>query len=91
MVARRSVPWIQLIAASRHVTLTRLAWVCSAIKQLQSEEDPVLREALRVQMMEFGRTPRQLFRKPHPKRRVRLAGCSFHKTALPAHPCRGLL
>ena len=30
----------------------------------------MLREALRVQMMEFGRTPRQLFTKPHPRRRV---------------------
>ena len=32
-----------------------------------------MREALRVQMMEFGRTPRQLFRQPHPKRQVRTA------------------
>ncbi len=33
-----------------------------------------MREALRVQMMEFGRTPRQLFRKPHPRRKVRQIG-----------------
>ena len=44
-----------------------------ALKQLQQEEDPVMREALRVQMMEFGRTPRQLFTRPHPKRKVRPA------------------
>ena len=37
----------------------------------------MLREALRVQMMEFGRTPRQLFTKPHPRRKVLLLifGC----------------
>ena len=29
----------------------------------------MLKEALRVQMMEFGRTPRQLFVKKHPKKR----------------------
>ena len=29
-----------------------------------------MREALRVQMVEFGRTPQQLFSKKHPKRRV---------------------
>ena len=33
-----------------------------------------MREALRVQMMEFGRTPKQLFRKPHPRRRVAVTG-----------------
>lgn len=28
----------------------------------------MLREALRVQVLEFGRTPRQLFRRKHPQR-----------------------
>lgn len=27
-----------------------------------------MREALQVQMMEFGRTPQQLFRRKHPKK-----------------------
>lgn len=33
-----------------------------------------MREALRVQMMEFGRTPKQLYAKPHPRRRVAATG-----------------
>ena len=33
---------------------------CSAAKYLEGEQDPVMREALRLQMMEFGRTPRQV-------------------------------
>lgn len=41
-----------------------------ALAQLEEERDAVMREALRVQMMEFGRTPKQLFAKPHPRRRV---------------------
>lgn len=32
----------------------------SATKYLEQERDPVMREALRLQMMEFGRTPRQV-------------------------------
>ncbi|EIE27335.1 hypothetical protein COCSUDRAFT_5003, partial [Coccomyxa subellipsoidea C-169] len=39
-----------------------------ALAQLEEEMDAVMREALRVQMMEFGRTPKQLFAKPHPRR-----------------------
>jgi hypothetical protein len=37
-------------------------------KQLEAAGDPVLREAVKVQMNEFGRTPSQLFRHPHPAR-----------------------
>ena len=42
-----------------------------------------MREALRVQMMEFGRTPKQLLRKPHPRRRVAVTG------GTPAAACCG--
>ncbi|KAI3438042.1 hypothetical protein D9Q98_000485 [Chlorella vulgaris] len=41
-----------------------------ALRFLHQEGDPLMREALRLQMMEFGRTPRQLFTRKHPKRRV---------------------
>ncbi|KAL4452133.1 hypothetical protein ABPG75_007795 [Micractinium tetrahymenae] len=41
-----------------------------ALQWLASERDPAMRDALRLQMMEFGRTPRQLFTRKHPKRRV---------------------
>ena len=34
----------------------------------------MMREALRVQMMEFGRTPHMLFTKKHPRRRVVATG-----------------
>ena len=46
----------------------------SALRQLEEEQDQVMREALRVQMMEFGRTPQQLFWRKHPKRRVAQTG-----------------
>ncbi len=45
-----------------------------ALAQLEQEKDAGMREALRLQMMEFGRTPKQLFTKPHPKRRVAVTG-----------------
>jgi len=35
---------------------------------LQRIEDPVERNALEVQISEFGQTPRQLFFKPHPQK-----------------------
>jgi hypothetical protein len=41
------------------------------------ETEPNLREALRVQMTEFGRTPRQLFQRRHPRRRTDHNGCGF--------------
>ena len=63
-----------------------------ALEQLEKEEAPRIREALRVQMMEFGRTPRQLFSKPHPKRKVHFDGrrgaCSCLAPAAPRHPQR---
>lgn len=45
----------------------------------------MMQDALRVQMMEFGRTPQQLFLKKHPKRRVLVTGgrpsiCCFPPT-----------
>jgi len=40
-----------------------------ALEQLNKAKDPMLKEALRVQMMEFGRTPKQLFLKKHPKKK----------------------
>ena len=46
----------------------------SALKLLEGETDAAMREALRVQMMEFGRTPRRLFRYPHPPRRAAVTG-----------------
>lgn len=45
-----------------------------ALEQLSKAKDPMLKEALRVQMMEFGRTPRQLFLKKHPKKRAERGG-----------------
>lgn len=33
--------------------------------------DPEMRAAIELQIKEFGQTPKQLFRKPHPKRRIR--------------------
>ncbi len=45
-----------------------------ALAQLEQEKGEVMREALRLQMMEFGRTPKQLFTKPHSKRRVAVTG-----------------
>ena len=66
--------------------------MCSALKQLQEEDDPVLREALRVQMMEFGRTPRQLFTKPHPRRKVSVRGLSIADLLVcNQHPAWGTL
>lgn len=44
---------------------------CRALDMLAQEEDPVMREALRTQMMEFGRTPKELFEGPHPRRHLR--------------------
>lgn len=41
-----------------------------ATRYLNQEQDDVMREALRLQMMEFGRTPRQLFTRRHPKRKI---------------------
>ena len=52
----------------------RVCTCCSALQHLEQETNPTMREALRVQMMEFGRTPKQLFRKPHPRRRVAVTG-----------------
>ncbi|XRB05769.1 factor associated with neutral sphingomyelinase activation [Pycnococcus provasolii] len=39
-------------------------------KELEKVKDPELRRAIKLQMCEFGRTPRQLFTKAHPRRRV---------------------
>ncbi len=50
------------------------AW-CRALEELEKETQDVMREALRVQMMEFGRTPKQLFTKPHPRRRPTCCSC----------------
>ena len=63
-----------------------------ALQVLAQEQDPVMREALRVQMVEFGRTPQQLFAKKHPKRRATGTGaqsafCCF-KPAPPKHSAR---
>lgn len=35
---------------------------------LESIHDPVERNAIEVQISEFGQTPRQLFKKPHPEK-----------------------
>ncbi|KAK9868121.1 hypothetical protein WJX84_006728 [Apatococcus fuscideae] len=63
-----------------------------ALEQLEKEESARIREALRVQMMEFGRTPRQLFSRPHPKRKVHFDGrrgaCACFLPAAPRHPQR---
>ncbi|KAK9819324.1 hypothetical protein WJX74_006280 [Apatococcus lobatus] len=63
-----------------------------ALEQLDKEESLRIKEALRVQMMEFGRTPRQLFSKPHPKRKVHFDGrrgtCSCLAPSAPRHPKR---
>ncbi|GAB4819113.1 hypothetical protein N2152v2_006159 [Parachlorella kessleri] len=68
-----------------------------AAKYLEQEQDPVMREALRLQMMEFGRTPRQLFTKRHPKRRVSSMGglfaclaCTPQQMVRPAQPTNTL-
>ncbi len=72
----------------------------SALQHLERETEPTMREALRVQMMEFGRTPKQLFRKPHPRRRVAAArgtpaaSCPCFggsSTAQPARPAANVL
>lgn len=57
--------------------------MCRALQHLEQETEPTMQEALRVQMMEFGRTPKQLFRKPHPRRRVAVTG------GTPAAACCG--
>ena len=57
--------------------------MCRALQHLEQETDPTMREALRVQMMVFGRTPKQLFWKPHPRRRVAVTG------GTPAAACCG--
>jgi hypothetical protein len=49
-----------------------------------------MREALRVQMMEFGRTPQQLFSKPHPRRRPTCCGCFGPSPAQAARPANVL-
>ena len=41
-----------------------------AVKILERERDPALRSAYEAQMREFGRTPKQLFAKKHPKRKA---------------------
>jgi hypothetical protein len=38
---------------------------------LESIIDPVEKKALRVQINEFGQTPKQLFKIPHPSRDAR--------------------
>jgi len=58
----------------RRRPLTRPRPARSALSLLEDESDPAVREALRVQMMEFGRTPRRLFRRPHPPRRAAATG-----------------
>lgn len=45
-----------------------------------------MQDALRVQMMEFGRTPQQLFTKKHPKRRVGTTGDRPRICCFPAAP-----
>lgn len=42
---------------------------CRALDVLEQERSPAMRDALRAQMMEFGRTPKQLFTQPHLQRR----------------------
>ena len=53
---------------------------------LDNEKDPKKRRALEAQISNFGQTPRQIFKEPHPKRMnlseasslkgVRLISCS---------------
>lgn len=45
-------------------------WWCRALDYLDKVTDPTKRNADFVQMIEFGRTPKQLFTRKHPKRRV---------------------
>ena len=49
--------------------LTEQLLPCRALDVLEQERSPAMREALRAQMMEFGRTPKQLFAQPHLQRR----------------------
>jgi factor associated with neutral sphingomyelinase activation len=51
-----------------------------ALRFLHQEGDPLMREALRLQMMEFGRTPRQVGVRP----RCRQAGRQAKRTIVPA-------
>lgn len=54
-------------------------------RELDKTTDPELRRAIKLQMCEFGRTPRQLFTKSHPRRRVGFGAPScFGPSATPA-------
>lgn len=59
---------------------------CRALQLLEQESDPAVQDALRVQMMEFGRTPQQLFTSRHPKRRVLATGARPRICCFPPGP-----
>ncbi|KAK9807012.1 hypothetical protein WJX72_010768 [[Myrmecia] bisecta] len=99
LVSRRLHKWIDLIfgrkaqgkrAEAANNVFHYLTYDDIALKQLAMEKDPVMREALRVQMMEFGRTPKQLFKRKHPQRKVHFhtgTGCCGVR-AQPSFPAR---
>ena len=40
---------------------------------IQREQDPLQRASIETQILEFGQTPMQLFKSPHPRRRCAVA------------------
>ena len=51
--------------------LTIITWYYSSLLSITKRFlDPAMKAAIELQIKEFGQTPKQLFREPHPKRRT---------------------
>lgn len=56
---------------------------------LEKVKDPVERRALEIQIMEFGQTPRQLFKIPHPPRNGQVNVSLFQELPIENSPIEG--
>ena len=67
-VKSRGEPAVEADNVFHYLTYDEIAFA-----ELENESEPLLKDALQVQIMEFGRTPSQLFKKKHPRRKRRNA------------------